>query len=509
MSTPPPGGGGPSPAIALVLASPLAVFLALAVFAYPATDDWVFAAMAQERGIVGGTLDHLRGWGGRYAAIPANLLVHSLPLPWLAFPAIIAANLLALVLAWRLLLPRGISHPWSWSIAAAGLLAATLPSRAEGLYWLCGMIAYVAPFTLVAVLVGALRRWPERRWLPPTLMAGGVLVAGCGETVTILAGFSACGLWLLGQSRARWLVWGLAAGAALSLAAPGTWVRLGQAGGPALGGGGWAGSLIASWDLACGLLRDLGRGAAPFALLTAALLGSRSPTRPASWLLPLVAAPLVLLATTLALAPSQLALGVVEGRQRDAAWCLVLPWALACAWWLGARHPAWLIRPSSAIAAPGLVGAGTLALLMTATGNPPFGSTPVVAAWIGGLLVLGVGVWWLRRATTPWLLGGMTMLAMWMSGPLAVGWLDLLVRAPHRRGEQWVRDAGVRILAAQGVRQLRVPFPDPNHFPSTISVGDLANANTWWNKAYARRQGVESVACDPRCVAPEPLPAPR
>lgn len=507
MSAPPPGGG-PSPAIALVLASPLAVFLALAVFAYPATDDWVFAAMAQDRGIVAGTLDHLRGWGGRFTAIPANLLVHSLPCPWLAFPAVIAANLLGLVLAWRMLMPRDLAHPWLWSVAATGLLAATLPSRAEGLYWLCGMVAYVAPFTLVAVLVGALQRWPERRWLQPTLLAGGVLVAGCGETVTILAGASACGLWLLGRHQARWLVWGLAAGAALSLAAPGTWARLSQAGGPALGGGGWAGALISSWDLACGLLGDLGRGPAPFALLTAALLGSRCPTRPRAWL-PLVAVPLMLLATTLALAPSQLALGVVEGRQRDAAWCLVLPWALACAWWLGARHPSWLLRPSSAIAAPGLLAAGTLALLLTATGNPPFGSTSVVAAWIGGLLALAGGVWWWRRATTPWLLGGMTVLAMWMSGPLAVGWLDLLIRAPYRRSEQWARDAGVRALAAQGVRHIRVPFPDPDFYPSTISVGDLANANTWWNRAYARRQGVETVACDPRSAAAEPLPAPR
>jgi hypothetical protein len=491
-----------------VLASPLAVFLALAVFAYPATDDWVFAAMAQDRGIVAGTLDHLRGWGGRFTAIPANLLVHSLPYPWLAFPAAIAANLLGLVLAWRMLLPRDLAHPWLWSVAAAGLLAATLPSRAEGLYWLCGMIAYVAPFTLVAVLVGTLLRWPERRWLPPMLAAGGVLVAGCGETATILAGSSACGLWLLGQHRARWLVWGLAAGAALSLAAPGTWVRLSQAGGPAMGDGDRAGSLILSWELACGLLRDLGRGPTPFALLAAAVLGARCPVRPPAWL-PLVAAPLMVLGTTLALAPSQMALGMVEGRQRDAAWCQLLPWALACAWWLGARHPAWLIRPAAAAAAPGLIVAGILAVLLTAAGEPRFDSLAMLAAWMVGLLVLGGGVWWMRRATTPWLLAGMAVLAMWMSGPLAVGWLDLLVRAPHRRGEQWARDAGVRTLAAQGVRHLRVPFPDPNHFPSTISVGDLANASTWWNRAYARRQGVETVACDPRCVAAEPLPAPR
>lgn len=503
----PPGGGGPSPAISLVLASPLAVFLALAVFAYPATDDWVFAAMAQDRGIVGGTLDHLRGWGGRFTAIPANLLVHSLPYPWLTFPAAITANLLGLVLAWRMLLPRDLAHPWLWSAAAAGLLAATLPSRAEGLYWLCGMIAYVAPFTLVAVLVGALRRWPERRWLPPVLAAGGVLVAGCGETATILAGSSACGLWLLGRPQARWLAWGLATGTALSLAAPGTWARLSQAGGPAMGGGGWANSLTYSWDLACGLLRDLGRGPTPFALLVATVLGGQCPTRPRAGL-PLVAVALMALGTTLAMAPSHLALGVVEGRQRDAAWCLVLPWALACAWWLGARHPAWLIRPAAA-AAPGLIVAGILALLLAAAGEPQFTGLAVLAAWMVGLVVLGGGIWWMRWATTPWLLAGMAVLAMWMSGPLAVGWLDLLVRAPHRRGEQWARDAGVRTLAAQGVRHLRVPFPDPDFYPSTISVGDLANANTWWNKAYARRQGVESVACDPRSIAAEPAPAAR
>lgn len=503
---------GPTPVLALVLLSPLAVFLALAAFSYPSLDDWHFAAIARRDGVVGGTLDHLRGWGGRFTVIPANLLLHSLPYPALVFPAAIAGNLLALVVAWRLLLPGGLARPWWWAAAAAGLTASTLPRQAEGLYWMCGMLAYVAPFTLVALLVGVLRHLPESRWSPPLLVCGGTALAGCGETVVALGGVTACGLWALGLRQARWLALGLLLGFALSMAAPGTWVRLRSSDGPALHDGTWTEALSRSWTLNWQLALGLVRGPMPFALLAAAVLGSRCGSRmPAR--LPLLAVPVMALGGTAALLPSMLALGSAEGRQQDAVWLLLLSWALASAWWLGARYPRW---PGAPQAAPGtapapagrglMAGAAAAALLSMADG-PPQQDGPALAAYLLGVLVLLLGVWRLRAAASIWLLGGLATLALWLSPPLQTGCLDLLVRAPLRRHDQGLRDAGVRALAAQGVLRIRVPYPEPRFHPTTISVGDLSTAGCWWNRSYAQVHGVAEVGADPRCVAAEPMPA--
>lgn len=506
-----PESRGPTPILALILASPLAVFLALAAFSYPALDDWHFAVIAKEHGVIGGTLDHLRGWGGRFTVIPANLLLHSLPFPGLVFPAAIAANLIALVVAWRLLLPTGVVHPWLWAVAAAGLMASTMPRQAEGLYWLCGMLAYVAPFSLVALLVGLLRHQPNSRWLPLLLACGGVLLSGCGETVTALGGATACGLWALGRPQARWLGLGLLLGFALSMAAPGTWVRLRSSDGAVLHSGTWMEAVSLSWTLNWRLAIGLVQGPMPFALLTAAMLGSRS-APPISSRLPLIAIPVMAIGGSAALLPSVLALGLAEGRQRDAVWLLLLSWALASAWWLGARFSHWLGAPqpdfgkTTAPAGRGLVVCAAAAALLSIADGPPQQDILVLSAYLLGTLVLVLGVWRLRAFACTWLLGGLATLSLWLSPPLEVACLDLLVRAPYRRHEQSLRDAGVRALAAHGTRNIRVPFPEPRFHPTTISISDLSTAGCWWNQSYALLHGVDEIRADPRCVVAEPMP---
>lgn len=390
-------------------------------------------------------------------------------------------------------------------------MASTMPRQAEGLYWLCGMLAYVAPFNLVALLVGLLRHKPESRWIPLLLAGGGVVLSGCGETITALAGATACGLWALGLPQARWLGLGLLLGFALSMAAPGTWVRLRSSDGPALRGGSWVEALSLSWTLNWRLALGLVQGPMPFALLAAALLGSRSvPTM--STRLPLIAIPVMAIGGTAALLPSALALGLAEGRQRDAVWLLLLSWALASAWYLGARFPHWLWTPrpdfgnAATPAGRGLVVCAAAAALLSIAEGPSQQDLQVLSAYLLGSLVLILGVWPLRAVACPWLLAGLATLSLWLSPPLEVACVDLLARAPQRRQEQSLRDAGVRILAAHGARHIRVPYPEPRFHPTTISISDLSTNGCWWNQSYARFHGVAEVSADPRCVVAESLP---
>jgi hypothetical protein len=510
----PAGHPRPSCLILLILLSPLAIYLGLTAFAYPATDDWCGLSSVQSMGALGTLVDYLRHWGGRYTSSLINVVVLAMPLPLTTYAVVIALHLLVTMLAWRVFLPASLPSPWWWAAGCTGLLAATFPSSAAGLYWLSGMTTYVLPFSLTALGIGILRRWPDRRWSPASAITLGILTAGCGETPAVLAGITACCLWLLGDRPARWLFWGLCFGLALSLAAPGSWGRLqvvtDTTHGPPM-------PLLEAGKGALGLtvrmMTDLVWGPLPCTLLCTARLGWEHGGR-ASWRLPAAAVVAMVAGGTLGLAPILAAVGVAEGRHFDAVWCLLLAWALALAWWAGCW---WRERITSSARLPDKFAPFVLAILGAWCLVAAFGASPPQLgeaapwAWSAGYLALAIAlIAGLRtRMASTWSCAACAVLALWLSWEVQVATLDLVVRAPQRRAEQWLRDQQVAALAATGVRHLRVPFPDPAVCPTTISVGDLAaGGGIWWNQAYARFHGVDWVTADPRCVVVEPVEPP-
>jgi hypothetical protein len=492
----------------LVGGLPWLVFLALAAFAYPATDDWTFRALALARGVVPGTLDHLAHWGGRFAVIPLDLALHRLPAPNLAFVAAIALNLLLLPLSLHRLLPAATPARTATAISLASLVVCTLPSPAQGLYWLCGMLAYVFPLHLVAAALalvhapanGANGRVPA--WRVPAILALGLFIPGFGETVAVLVGGSAAILALAGRWRAWWLAAGIAGGLAASTAMPGTWARLAVAhehGGMPLGA-----VLQATAAAPIHFLAVLiGQPACLASLIIAARLGATTPAVPdrvpaRAWVVVLV--PGVLAA---ALLPSYAALGLIEGRQADAVWLALLLWSLAASWWLGAARPRWFAVQATAPAVPpcGLQLGAFLVLAATILALIAAPTLPAVILGAFALLLTAAAALALRRGERPLWLPAVLLATLAATGSLHTALADLVVNAPVRRAEQAARDEAVGSLARSGVADVRFPLADPGHFPATISMGDLLGAGTWPARSYAECFGLHSAGADPHLRA--------
>ena len=501
----------PWPAWATPLAClPFAVFLGLAVFAYPQTDDWHLINVATHRGVIGGAWDYLTGWGGRFIVAPFYLVIAGLPGQWLVFPLVMAANIALFPWSLRRLLPPAMPRPWPVAIGLTGLLFATLPSPAQGLYWLAGMLAYVFPLHLFAWAV-ALARPPgktaEYSIKNPFVRGAvlgtcGVTIAGFGETPAILAGGSALVLAALAWRRAWWLAIGLGAGLALDLALPGNWARLAvvHPHGPVLSSAVLGTALRGTARVFTHLV--LGPECMT-ALVIAALAGAHAMTGksaehhaiPRPWLAPMV--PIMVCA---AIIPSIAALGVIEGRQADTIWIAVLLWSLAGAWWLGTARPHWFCdgRVAGDSGKPGIL-VGCALILVALSVSTPLGGT--LTSLVIGTTALGVIILALLTsvfARQPSWLGISLAAAIAVNATFQTAVADLAIHAPARRQYQAERDRQVAGLAAAGAQNVRFPLANPDDFPATIANGDILNAARFDSRDYAAVFGLASAGSDPR-----------
>lgn len=339
----------------LVLGLVLLPFFALATFAHPQNDDWVFAATALQMGYARANAFWYEAWTGRYAAtaiLSGFDVLASVPG---GFGSILAANL-ALVVGGAVaaalgVLPTalGTTRRVAVGLLFAALHLATLPSASEGIYWLAGAVTYQLSSALVMLLVGVLGLLERTAgWRRAALaLAGAALAAAVagGNEVSVVLLDALAGGWLLSRSwrarRVRLDLLAIAAAAAggsvVALLAPGNHVRLESSGGIhpanaiALAAPACAG-FIARWTFMGPVIPGLAL-AAP-ALATAARAGG--------WRLPhpVIAAIAAAVATLAAFAIPALGAGTIEPRAAN-----VVHWVfLVAAFFVTTTVAFWLER---------------------------------------------------------------------------------------------------------------------------------------------------------------------
>jgi hypothetical protein len=232
--------------LGLVLA--LLPFLLLAAYNHPFLDDYLNATKVHTEGLAAAQLDWYYKWTGRYASTFFLTALNPLTYGWLAGVKVTAALLLGL--NWlsiagllRTVFHLGFRLACSWRTAgwaAAALLALfcnAAPEPYSFIYWFTGAAVYQLPylglinFTSLAVVAG----WgPARmRTLAALLALPCLVLAVAGNELVLLQTLvvlAVLGLRLPPDRRAAWWAWlllGLVAGA-LSLAAPGNWLRAAQ-----------------------------------------------------------------------------------------------------------------------------------------------------------------------------------------------------------------------------------------------------------------------------------------
>lgn len=157
----------PTTAVGAVLLGSLgvySVFLALAVFAFPAADDFCFAAKVHLLGYTNAQLEWYLGWSGRFTAtalISAFALLGDIH----AFYPLAPASVLALTWLSFFALTKAVAGSGQSSvlvIAAASALSviflAGLPDVAQTVYWVAGSFTYqfgnVCLLALCALVAG-------------------------------------------------------------------------------------------------------------------------------------------------------------------------------------------------------------------------------------------------------------------------------------------------------------------------------------------------------------------
>lgn len=465
----------------------LAVYVLLALCAYPALDDWMFASAGRDQGVVRSLTTYYHGWGGRWTS---GIVLYGLGLlPGLAwcYPLLVLAGLAGA--AWGL----GRIAGWRIALLAGVPLLAWLPSPAEGPYWMSGGVTYLLP-VLLLLPVATL---PAGRSHAVLRLLVGAAAGGCSETAAVLVGAALCAACLLHDRRHAWTLAGASAGALVLLLAPGNQARWEHIAGPARP------------DLMAACLAALPATLAQLgAILRDALLSPLAPALAALALhLPLsapapragpagLAIAALLAAGGAALLASNATVGFIEGRQSNVIW-LHLALSLVLGAWLllGRLEPrrhagvllAWWAAAWVAVALRDADGVGVLLCTLAACAG---------AAWVGwrswrmGLIVPAA---WLAVAA--------------LGSPLLPTACADLVRAPLRRIEQAERDTAVARLRATGARAVRVPLLTPEYRAQTISVGDLQTGH-WATAGYAAYHGLERVVVDPRATAVAPLDQP-
>ncbi|MBE7491727.1 MAG: hypothetical protein HS108_08250 [Planctomycetes bacterium] len=223
-------------AVACVVLAACAVWIG--TFTHPQADDYVYALMARQHGVLGGQLEYYMTWNGRGFASAMCFFALGAEMPlsvYRAVPALVLAGLFAgFALLTRSLLGR--AAPRGQCLLLAGVLTLLYftgaVSTREGFFWLSGSLNYQPSHILGLLLAALLLRQPLPRgapWLAALLALCMALANESGMLVLAMA-LTAFATWALAtRSLARWAALAALAACALGmvidLAAPGLRVR--------------------------------------------------------------------------------------------------------------------------------------------------------------------------------------------------------------------------------------------------------------------------------------------
>nr|MBA3709890.1 hypothetical protein [Planctomycetota bacterium] len=132
-----------------------AVFLALVAFVHPSGDDYDFALALRGGGPWSVVSQFYHQWSGRFSAILVTSVVTSLhPLAWACRSALIAVVVIeaaALAAIIRVGSARSVSRAQAaWvALVVMCVCAGSMPSTAEGLYWMSAVLGYGLGFAVL------------------------------------------------------------------------------------------------------------------------------------------------------------------------------------------------------------------------------------------------------------------------------------------------------------------------------------------------------------------------
>ena len=189
--------------------APIAAHAYIGSFSRFIADDYCSAAIAQSKGVLGGTLHWYKNWTGRFSANFLDSLMgyigpsatpyapsFALTL-WLAALALAAYQFL-----WKI---KGAMRAAMAALLSAAVSFFTLditPDMAQSLYWGQGMRSVVPPLVFAAALAGLLMRYPDpgAPVKKISIAAGGLIAfiaAGFNETYAVLQICALVLLWIV------------------------------------------------------------------------------------------------------------------------------------------------------------------------------------------------------------------------------------------------------------------------------------------------------------------------
>ncbi|MFB1488220.1 MULTISPECIES: DUF6056 family protein [unclassified Thiocapsa] len=190
--------------VVLVCLALLSLLLALGLYAHPTSDDFDYAYVAREHGILGGVIHFYQNWSGRYASAAVTLAfgrwVDLTQSYWIVTAASLLTLYAAFLYAFRALCRLlGIGRPIVLGHLAFLFYVLFIPRLDTAFYWLAGAATYQAGNALFLLFVGV---WADYFGGPATqtrdlrfgliLAALAALIAGMNETIMLVtAGLSA------------------------------------------------------------------------------------------------------------------------------------------------------------------------------------------------------------------------------------------------------------------------------------------------------------------------------
>jgi len=497
----------------------LLTYLGLAVYAYPTSDDWGFAAAGRDAGVAASLAGYWSGNGGRW--LTAFLLYALGWIPRLpeAYPLLIALTLAGFVAA-NALVARCLGlTTWRGLLVATAVLSSVqltaLPlldgignlgphlATPETLYWVSGAWPYSSAYLLLA---GAawLVLTPVPRWLAWSGCLGlGAALSGLSELAGLLGLLLGVALGL-GGCRRGWIL-GLAAGVGFGVAAaaPGNLARLALLRQDGEAGAGLAqlpAALLAGLRFSLGHLRDWLLDPA-IACLGVALVwwGALLPPTPGAWRRRCaVAAAAVVLGTWGLALPALALVGFLEARHEGLVSFAAVAGILVVAVLAGRAWPEVRQQRRWRLAAAGWI----LAAAAWRWGWPsplsPLGAWtgPVLFGGLGGLVLL-----WVRGR--PGLLGGVLALALLAQPAWWQAIADGFGKAPKLLHLQQFRDRAVRQLVAGGSTDVILPWLGGNErLPRTLRLYEVQSG--WMADGYAAYFGLRNLAFSDRILGPVP-----
>lgn len=215
----------------------LLAFIFCGFFAQPITDDYSYANVSREKGLIAATADFYMHWSGRYTGNGFAFLMSGtdqfLSIYGFIGPGLILSTLLSFWFALRMAGKRFKVQVSGYAVVLTVAYLMMLPEKAQSLYWLTGAAMYAWPPILWAVAVGLLfmmaTHW-RQSLIDGAFMMVIVLLCGCNEVSAFLTLSTLAGsLFFVRDALLRrrlWLGLGTAIiGSATIVLAPGNAVR--------------------------------------------------------------------------------------------------------------------------------------------------------------------------------------------------------------------------------------------------------------------------------------------